>query len=177
MKVFGVVGWKNSGKTTLVERLVAEIVGRGVSVSTIKHAHHAFDIDHPGKDSFRHRQAGAREVLVSSGKRWALMHELRSRGDEPGLTELLAKLAPVDLALIEGYKRDQHPKIEAHRVATGHPLIAPEELSVRALATDAGPDAVLETGRALPRFDLDDVAGIASFILDETGLAVHADRS
>ncbi|MEL6980761.1 MAG: molybdopterin-guanine dinucleotide biosynthesis protein B, partial [Pseudomonadota bacterium] len=136
MKLFGVVGWKNSGKTTLVERLVAETVNRGLSVSTVKHAHHAFEIDHEGKDSWRHRAAGAREVLVSSGLRWALMSELRG-APEPPLSAMLAKLGPVDLVLIEGYKRDRHPKIEAHRAATGQPLIALEDDSVRAVASDA----------------------------------------
>ncbi|MFT7310745.1 MAG: molybdopterin-guanine dinucleotide biosynthesis protein MobB, partial [Paracoccaceae bacterium] len=112
MRVFGVTGWKNAGKTGLMERLVTEITGRGITVSTLKHAHHTFDVDHPGKDSHRHRTAGATEVLLSSGKRWALMHELRDT-DEPPLTELLTKLAPVDLILIEGYKTGTHPKIEA----------------------------------------------------------------
>ena len=111
MKVFGVVGWKNSGKTGLMERLVAELCGRGLSVSTVKHAHHTFDIDRPGKDSFRHRDAGAREVLLASSRRWALMHELE--GDEPRLDELLARLTPVDLVLVEGFKRGTHARLEA----------------------------------------------------------------
>ncbi len=123
MRLYGVVGWKNAGKTGLMERLVTEITGRGFSVSTVKHAHHAFDVDHPGKDSHRHRVAGASEVLLASRKRVALMQELRG-ADEPALAELLGKLAPVDLVLIEGYKRDAHPKIEAHRAETGNPLIA-----------------------------------------------------
>jgi molybdopterin-guanine dinucleotide biosynthesis protein MobB len=118
MKIFGVAGWKNSGKTGLMERLVAEICARGITVSTIKHAHHAFDVDQPGKDSHRHRVAGAREVLLASGKRWALMHELRDV-PEPPLADLIAHLSPVDLVLIEGYKRADHPKIEAHRAETG----------------------------------------------------------
>lgn len=168
MKIFGVVGWKNTGKTTLTERLVAEIVGRGIAVSTVKHAHHAFDVDHPGKDSHRHRMAGAREVLVSSGARWALMSELRGAA-EPPLSALIAKLEPVDLVLIEGYKRDSHPKIEAHRTAAGVSPIAPGDPSIRAMASDTPlPDI------DLPRFHIDDVAAIADFILMETGLTADA---
>lgn len=163
MTLFGVVGWKNAGKTGLMERLVTEITGRGLSVSTIKHAHHSFDVDHPGKDSYRHRAAGAREVLLASGERFALMHELRG-ADEPTLEALLAKLSPVDLVLVEGYKRDAHPKIEAHRAVTGSPLIAPDDPSIRAVASD--------TPLALDRpvFDLDDTVAIADFILAEVGL-------
>ncbi len=164
MKVFGVVGWKNAGKTTLMERLVAEIAARGVSVSTIKHAHHAFDIDHPGKDSWRHRQAGAREVLVASRDRWALMSELRG-APEPPLEALLARLSPVDLALVEGYKRDGHAKVEVHRAATGAPLIARDDPTVRAVATN---DPV--AGLSVPLLPLDDPAAIADFILTEAGL-------
>lgn len=164
MRVYGVTGWKNSGKTTLMERLVEEITGRGFSVSTVKHAHHATEIDHEGRDSFRHRQAGAREVLVASPVRWALMHELR--GDaEPPLAELLTKLSPVDLVLIEGYKRESHPKVEAHRAETGRPLLAPDNPSVRAVASDTMP-----TGLDVPVFDLNDIAAIADFILKEVGL-------
>lgn len=114
MRVYGVTGWKNSGKTTLVERLVAEITGRGLTVSTVKHAHHGFDADHPGKDSYRHRAAGAAQVLVASRDRWALMSELRG-GEAPSLAELLARLDPVDLVLVEGYKRDRHPKMRGAR--------------------------------------------------------------
>ncbi len=164
MRVFGVVGWKNCGKTGLVERLVAEITARGHSVSTVKHAHHAVDVDQPGRDSHRHRTAGAREVLLASGRRWALMHELRDL-PEPPLPELLEKLAPVDLVLVEGYKRDAHPKIEAHRAAAGQPLIADTDDSVRAIASD-----VPLPGARVPVFDLDDTAGLAAFLLRETGL-------
>ena len=117
MKIYGVTGWKNAGKTGLMERLVAEITSRGLSVSTIKHAHHSFDVDHPGKDSHRHRVAGAHEVLLASKNRIALMQELRDH-EEPELAHLLTRLSPVDLVLIEGYKRDRHPKIEAHRAVT-----------------------------------------------------------
>ncbi|QFT98105.1 Molybdopterin-guanine dinucleotide biosynthesis adapter protein [Roseovarius sp. THAF8] len=163
MKLYGVVGWKNAGKTGLMERLVTEITGRGVSVSTVKHAHHRFDVDHPGKDSHRHRVAGATEVLLASRNRFALMHELRDE-DEPSLDALLSKLAPVDLVLIEGYKRDAHPKVEAHRSVTGNPLIAPDDPTIRAVASDTA----LDLDR--PVFDLDDTKAIADFILSETGL-------
>lgn len=163
MRLYGVVGWKNAGKTGLMERLVTEITSRGISVSTVKHAHHTFDVDHPGKDSHRHRVAGATEVLLASRNRFALMHELRNE-DEPSLSELLQKLAPVDLVLIEGYKRDSHPKVEAHRTVTGNPLIAPDDPTVRAVASDTP----LDLDR--PVFDLDDTTAIADFILSEVGL-------
>ena len=163
MRLYGIVGWKNAGKTGLMERLVTEICGRGFSVSTIKHAHHVFDVDHPGKDSYRHRQAGATEVLLASRKRFALMHELRGEA-EPRLEDLLAKLAPVDLVLIEGYKRDAHPKVEAFRAETGNPLIAQEDPTVKAVASDVP----LQLDR--PVFDLNDTGAIADFILPEVGL-------
>ncbi|WP_412509301.1 molybdopterin-guanine dinucleotide biosynthesis protein B [Roseovarius sp. SYSU LYC5161] len=163
MKVYGITGWKNAGKTGLTERLVSEIAGRGVSVSTVKHAHHRFDVDQPGKDSHRHRVAGATEVLLASRNRFALMHELRGE-DEPGLESLLGKLAPVDLVLVEGYKRDRHPKIESHRAVTGNALIAPGDPTIRAVASDTP----LDLDR--PVFDLDDTCGIAGFILREVGL-------
>lgn len=163
MNIYGIVGWKNAGKTGLMERLVAEITARGFSVSTIKHAHHSFDVDHPGKDSFRHRAAGAREVLLASRNRWALMNELHDE-DEPSLAELLSKLSPVDLVLVEGYKRDAHPKIEAFRAATGNSLIAVEDNSIRAVASDTA----LELD--CPVFDLDDTTAVADFILSEVGL-------
>ncbi|MFC3118022.1 molybdopterin-guanine dinucleotide biosynthesis protein B [Jhaorihella thermophila] len=163
MRVYGVVGWKNAGKTGLIERLVREITGRGITVSTVKHAHHTFDVDHEGKDSWRHRVAGATEVLLASRNRFALMHELRNE-DEPRLEDLLARLAPVDLVLIEGYKRDSHPKVEAHRKATGNPLIAPGDPTIRAVASDEPMDL------DRPVFDLDDTVRIADFILSEVGL-------
>ena len=163
MRLYGVVGWKNAGKTGLMERLVAEITGRGFTVSTVKHAHHTFDVDHPGKDSFRHRVAGAYEVLLASRNRVALMQELRD-ADEPPLEALLTRLSPVDLVLIEGYKRDTHPKVEAHRAATGNPLIAPGDPTVRAVASDVP----LTLDR--PVFDLDDTKAVADFILSEVGL-------
>ncbi len=161
MKIWGVVGWKNSGKTGLMERLVAEFVARGFSVSTIKHAHHVFDVDQPGKDSYRHREAGATEVLLSSRKRFALMAEHRG-ASEPELKELLTKLASVDLVLVEGYKRARHLKIEAHRADTNAALIATEDATVRAIASDSGARA---EGR--PTFGLDDTAAIADFIVAE----------
>jgi molybdopterin-guanine dinucleotide biosynthesis protein MobB len=163
MRLYGVTGWKNTGKTHLMERLVAEITGRGLSVSTVKHAHHGADVDHPGRDSHRHRMAGAREVIVASPLRWALMHELRG-AEEPALADLLARLSPVDLVLVEGYKREGHPKIETHRAAAGHPLIAPGDPTIRALASDSAPKT------ALPVFALDDTRAIADFILREVGL-------
>ncbi|MBO6866023.1 molybdopterin guanine dinucleotide biosynthesis accessory protein MobB [Thalassococcus halodurans] len=163
MKIYGVTGWKNAGKTGLMERLVTEITARGFSVSTVKHAHHSFDVDHPGRDSYRHREAGAREVLLSSRNRVALMQELRDQ-DEPSLDDLLKRLSPVDLVLIEGYKRDRHPKVEAHRQEPGNPLIAPDDPTIRAVASDTP----LELDR--PVFDLNDTKAIADFILGEVGL-------
>ena len=163
MRIYGVVGWKNAGKTGLMERLVTEITGRGIGVSTVKHAHHSFDVDHPGKDSHRHRVAGAKEVLLASRNRFALMHELREE-EEPTLGELLTRLSPVDLILVEGYKRDSHPKVEAHRAETGNPLIATDDPTIRAIATDTP----LTADR--PQFDLNDTKAIADFILQEVGL-------
>lgn len=156
--VFGIVGWQNSGKTTLIEALLAEFAARGLRVSTIKHAHHAFDIDIPGKDSHRHRTAGAHEVLVASGARWAIMHELHST-PEPSLEDLLQRLAPCDLILVEGFKNGTHPKIEVIRHASAEPRLADTNPTVRAIATDdpllAGPHRVLS---------LHDVRKIARFI-------------
>ena len=165
MKIFGVTGWKNSGKTGLMERLITEFTARGLSVSSIKHAHHSFDIDHPGRDSYRHRDAGARQVLLASRNRWALMHELRDE-DEPSLGDLLKQLSPVDLILIEGYKRDRHPKIEAHRKETGQPLIAPEDETIVAVASDTS----VTIDR--PVLDLNDTASIANFIAQHLELDV-----
>lgn len=163
MRIYGVTGWKNTGKTTLTERLVAELVGQGLRISTVKHAHHATEIDHPGRDSHRHREAGAGQVIVASPVRWALMTELRGAG-EPPLADLLAHLDPCDLVLIEGYKTAPHPKIETHRKAAGRDLLALQNPTIRAIASDGPVDS------ALPRFDLDDVAGIAAFICAEVGL-------
>ena len=136
MRVMGIAGWSGAGKTTLLSRLIPVLVGRGFSVSTIKHAHHHFDVDYPGKDSHTHRVAGAKEVLVSSVNRFALMHELRGEA-EPNLAQLLSMLAPVDFVLVEGYKPEQHPKIEVHRVANGKPFLYPNDPTILALASDA----------------------------------------
>ena len=163
MRVFGVVGWKNAGKTGLMERLVTEITSRGFSVSTVKHAHHTFNVDHEGKDSYRHRVAGATEVMLASRNRFALMHELREN-DEPTLEQLLAKLAPVDLVLIEGYKRDAHAKIEAFRAETKNSLIAPDDPTIMAVASDT------EMTLDRPVFDLNDTVSVADFILKNVGL-------
>ncbi|MDU8913476.1 molybdopterin-guanine dinucleotide biosynthesis protein B [Aestuariicoccus sp. MJ-SS9] len=163
MKLYGVTGWKNAGKTGLMERLVTEIASRGFTVSTVKHAHHTFDVDHPGKDSYRHRVAGASEVILASRNRVAQMTELRG-AEEPSLDSLLPRLAPVDLVLIEGYKRDRHPKVEAFRAETGNSLIAPDDPSIRAIAADCP----VEIDR--PVFDLNDTEAIADFILSEVGL-------
>ena len=136
MRVMGIAGWSGAGKTTLLSRLIPVLVGRGFSVSTIKHAHHHFDVDYPGKDSHTHRVAGAKEVLVSSVNRFALMHELRGEA-EPSLAQLLSMLAPVDFVLVEGYKPEPHPKIEVHRVANGKPFLYPNDPTILALASDA----------------------------------------
>jgi molybdopterin-guanine dinucleotide biosynthesis adapter protein len=162
MKVYGVIGWKNSGKTSLMERLVTEITGRGFSVSTVKHVHHAVDLDQPGKDTWRHRQAGAREVVLASADRLAILVE--HRGPEPELPAVLARLAPVDLVLVEGYKRDAHPKVEVWREETGQPLIQPGDPLVRAVATDAA------LTLPVPVLDLNDTSAVADFILREVGL-------
>lgn len=163
MKVYGVTGWKNAGKTGLMERLVAEITGRGLTVSTVKHAHHGVDVDQKGTDSYRHRIAGASEVLLASGQRVAIMQELRG-APEPPLANLLARLSPVDLVLIEGFKREAHPKLEAHRAEAGHDLMAPDNASIRAVASDTALDL------AVPVLDLNDTKAIADFILKEVGL-------
>lgn len=159
MKIIGIVGWSGSGKTTLLQKLIPELVGRGLRVSTVKHAHHAFDVDVPGKDSHNHRLAGATEVLVSSGRRFALMRELREE-PEWTLPRLLERLAPVDLVLIEGFKRQGHPKIEVYRKANGKPPLYPEDPMVRAVCSDA----VLPDAR-FPVVGLDDVAAVADLAL------------
>ncbi|HEY2049623.1 MAG TPA: molybdopterin-guanine dinucleotide biosynthesis protein B [Caulobacteraceae bacterium] len=159
-RIFGIAGWSGAGKTTLIRRLIPRLVEDGLTVSTIKHAHHRFDVDQPGKDSYEHRQAGARQVLVASQIRWALMSELRD-APEPSLAELLARLDPVDLVLVEGYKRDTHPKLEVWRAANGKPPIFPDDPTVIGLATDAAPP-----GATLPVLDLDDIPTIARFIAE-----------
>ncbi|WP_407494669.1 molybdopterin-guanine dinucleotide biosynthesis protein B [Pseudooceanicola sp. MF1-13] len=161
MKVMGIAGWKNSGKTGLMERLVSHFTAKGLSVSTVKHTHHSVDLDQPGKDSYRHREAGAQETLVVSGSRWAILHELRD-APEPELPELLSKLAPVDLILVEGYKRGPHPRIEAHRQATGQPYLAADDTGIVAVAADA-PELC---DQSQPVFDLNDTQAIAAFIRD-----------
>jgi molybdopterin-guanine dinucleotide biosynthesis protein B len=159
-KIFGIAGWKNSGKTGLAVRLVTELTARGYKVSTIKHAHHDFDIDKVGADSYRHRQAGAHEVALVSGTRYAIMHELRG-APEPSLEDVLARLAPSDIVLIEGYKREPVPKIEARRLeAANRTPLAPTDPYICAIAAD---HAVDDAG--IPVFDLDDTFAIADFIL------------
>lgn len=165
MKAFGFAGYSGSGKTTLLERLVAELIGRGVRVSVVKHAHHTFDIDQPGKDSYRHRMAGAQEVLVSSESRWALMAELRG-APELTLDQVLSRLSPCDLVLVEGFKREPIPKLEVHRVANGKDWIFPSDPNVVAVATDA-PSV---PGAGLPRFGLDEYGRIADFIVGQVKL-------
>ncbi len=164
MKVFGLAGWSGSGKTTLACKLIPELISRGVTLSTLKHAHHNFDVDKPGKDSYEHRQAGATEVMISSGNRWALMHELRG-APEPTVEELIARLSPVDLLLIEGFKKESHPKLEIHRPSVGKPLLCREDPHIVAVASDEALD-----GLELPRLDLNDVAAIADFVLAHCGL-------
>jgi molybdopterin-guanine dinucleotide biosynthesis protein B len=159
-KIFGIAGWKNSGKTGLATRLVTELVARGYLISTIKHAHHDFDIDKVGADSWRHREAGAHEVTIVSGTRYAIMHELRG-APEPTLDEVLCRLAPCDIVLIEGYKREPVPKIEARRnEAANRTPLAPTDPHIRAIAADHAVE-----GETLPVFDLDDTAAITDFIL------------
>ncbi|SOE18420.1 molybdopterin guanine dinucleotide biosynthesis accessory protein MobB [Hoeflea halophila] len=169
LRVFGITGWKNSGKTTLTCKLVEEFTRRGFRVSTLKHAHHAFDVDHEGTDSYRHRQAGAGEVAIVSGRRWAVMHELKDR-PEPSMQEMLAQLSPCDLVLIEGFKRANHPKIELRREAALDRTPVPDEGgSIRAIAADHAVDDA-----KVPVFSLEDIAAIADMIALETGLGEPA---
>lgn len=164
--VFGLTGWSGSGKTTLVAKVIPELRGLGLAVSTIKHAHKGFDIDRPGKDSHIHREAGASEVLVASPQRWALLREMRDAA-EPTLEELLARLAPVDLVLVEGFKRDRHPKIEVWRQAVGKPLIACDDSSIVAVAGE--PDAP-PPNCPVPLIDLNNAAAVARLIVAQVGL-------
>ena len=157
MKVIGLAGWSGAGKTTLLTRVIPHFLNEGLRVSVVKHAHHSFDVDVPGKDSWVHRQSGAEEVLVSSGKRWALMHELRGRS-EPRLPELLKKMSRVDLVVVEGFKSEPHRKIEVHRLANGKALIFPDDPAIAGIATDAS----IET--ALPVAHLDDIPAIAAMM-------------
>jgi len=157
MKVIGLAGWSGAGKTTLLTRVIPHLLNEGLRVSVIKHAHHNFDVDVPGKDSWRHRHAGAAEVMVSSGVRWALMHELRGAG-EPRLPELLAKMSRVDLVVVEGYKSEPHRKIEVHRAANDKPLLFPDDPGIVGIATDAAVETTLPTAH------LDDIPAIAAMM-------------
>jgi len=164
-KIIGVAGFKNAGKTTLVEKLVLDLTARGIRISTVKHAHHSFDIDHEGRDSFRHRKAGATEVAVVSSGRWAIIHELRNEA-EPSLDDILRKLEPCDLVIVEGYKRDGHDKIEVRNLALDHPRLAGDDPTIIAIAaTGAIADA------PVPVFDRDDVGALSAFIISHMGLA------
>lgn len=160
MRIIGFAGWSGAGKTTLLAKLIPLLVARGLTVSTLKHAHHRFDIDHPGKDSYAHRMAGSTEVLVSSASRFALIRELRGE-PEWTLQQLLGKLTPVDLVLVEGFKRERHPKIEVFRTANGKPPLHPEDPMIRALASDR----VFE-GLALPQVGLDDIEALATLVVN-----------
>jgi len=159
MRIIGLAGWSGSGKTTLIKKLIPRLIARGTTVSTLKHAHHGFDLDQPGKDSFFHRAAGATEVIISSARRWAILHELR---DEPewDLGHLVAKMSPVDLVLVEGFKRDAFPKLEIHRIANGKPLLYPQDPHIVAVASDSALPEV-----ALPVLDLNAIEPIADLLL------------
>ena len=170
MRIFGLAGWSGSGKTTLVIKLLPELIGRGLTVSTIKHTHHNFDIDKPGKDSHSHRTAGANEVMLSSGNRWALMHQLNDR-PEPAVAELAARMTPVDLLLVEGFKNHDHEKLEVYRPEVGKPTLHPENKTIVAIASDADlPHA------SVPVFSIDDIPAIADFIISFVGLNQESDR-
>lgn len=162
-RIMGFIGRSGSGKTTVLSDLIPVLINRGFSVSTVKHTHHDFDMDKPGKDSYRHREAGAKEVLLTSAKRWALLHELR---DEPefDMNELIGRMTPVDVLLIEGFKSHDYPKVEVHRPSLGKPLLAAHDNSVIAIATDE-PDHGTVTSLTLPVLNLGDVNGIADFIV------------
>lgn len=170
MKIVGLAGWSGAGKTTLVCKLIPALRRRGLTVSTVKHAHHNFDVDTPGKDSYEHRKAGATEVLVSSGNRWALMHELREE-PEPCVETLLSKLAPVDLVIIEGFKREGHQKLEVWRRSVGKPLLATEDSQVLAICSDGPvPEADDLPQGPRPVLDLNDVESIVDFLIEAVGL-------
>ena len=164
MRIFGLAGWSGSGKTTLMTALIPEFVLRGFTVSTVKHAHHSFDVDQPGKDSWRHRESGAQEVMVASAHRWALMHELRGSA-EPSLGELLERMSPVDLVLVEGFKRHAHPKIEVYRSALGKPLLHPDDPCVVAIAADT-----MQPDFSVPFLQLSDPGAIVGFVLRHEGM-------
>jgi molybdopterin-guanine dinucleotide biosynthesis protein B len=166
MRIFGLAGWSGSGKTSLVVRLLPVLMSRGVSVSTLKHAHHAFDVDQPGKDSWEHRAAGALEVMVSSANRWALMHEHRGE-PEASLEELIARMSPVDLVIVEGFKSHPHPKLEVHRAALDKPLLCHDDPFIIAVAGDSK-----IAGLPVPFLALDDTAAIVDFIVAHCHLKV-----
>jgi molybdopterin-guanine dinucleotide biosynthesis adapter protein len=170
MKVFGIAGYSGSGKTTLLEKLIPQLTGRGIRVSVIKHAHHGFDIDRPGKDSYRHREAGATEVMLSCHDRWALMHERRDEG-EPSLKELLGHLSPCDLVLIEGFKNEPVPKLEVYRPENGKPPLYPDRGDIVAVAT------VVELDTDLPCLPLDDAATIAAFVIEYLDLKAVQEKT
>lgn len=163
-KVIGVAGFKNAGKTTLVEKLVRELTGRSYRIATVKHAHHSFDIDHEGRDSFRHRQAGAGEVAVISGQRWAIIHELRGE-EEPSFAAILAKLEPSDLVIVEGYKHGEHQKIEVRNLALDHPRLAGDDPTIVAIAANG-----VIADAPVPVFDRDHVEALADFIITQMRL-------
>lgn len=167
-RLFGLAGWSGSGKTALVSRLIPALGSRGLAVSTVKHAHHSFDVDQPGKDSYEHRRAGAVEVMISSASRWALMRENRG-AEEPGLDALLARMAPVDLILVEGFKRLPIPKLEVYRPSLGKPLLCGDDAHIVAVASD---DEV--AGLRVPVLALDDTEGIARFVIDCCALTERA---
>jgi len=160
MKVIGIAGWSGAGKTTLLTRVIPCLIARGLRVSTIKHAHHAFDVDQPGRDSHTHRAAGATEVLVSSANRWALMHELRGQGEMP-LDALLAKLSEVDLVLVEGFKTQAHPKLEVYRAVVGKGLLHPKDANIVAIASDKPVEA------SVPVVALDDTEAVADILAEK----------
>ena len=172
-KVLGFAGWSGSGKTTLLVDLIPALRKRNITLSTVKHAHHNFDVDQPGKDSYRHRESGATEVLISSGKRWALMHELREE-KEPELKDLLPKMSAVDLVLVEGFKRNSHPKIEIYRPSVDKPLLYREDPAIIAIATES-PDCEALADCPLPLIDLDDADAIVDFIVERLDSLVLKD--
>lgn len=159
MKVFGFAGWSGSGKTTLVKSVIPALIARGFKVSTIKHTHHNFDIDRPGKDSFEHRASGAQEVVITGAARWALLHENRGEA-EPSIQDMLARMAPVDIVLIEGFKSYPHPKLEVYRPEVGKPLLSPDDDSIIAVASTASLDVTV------PQLPLDDIDAVVDFIIE-----------
>ncbi len=172
MRIFGIAGWRRSGKTELMTRLLPVLAARGLRVSAVKEARHDFDIDQPGKDSFLHRMAGASEVMLASSARWALMQERRDRDADPRLAEILDRMTPADLALVEGFRHESHPKIEVHRASNGKPLLAPDDATIVAVASDTA-----LPGLGVPVLGIDDTAAIAALIVERCGLVAHAGDS